>query len=68
MVTLAVIVVSLLVAWLLDLWWYELKPLTLAGAQLATIFARCSCFGPFRPSASISCRCSSATAARMTMR
>ena len=48
MVTLAVIVVSLLVAWLLDLWWYELKPITLVGAQLVDDpCARCWCCGRF---------------------
>lgn len=37
MVTLGIVVISLAVAYLLDLWWYELKPHTLVGAQLVTI-------------------------------
>jgi len=37
MVTLAVVVVSLLVGYLLDHWWYQLKPITLVGTQLVTI-------------------------------
>ena len=37
MVTLAIVVVSLLVAYLCDLWWYDLSPMTLVGAQLVAI-------------------------------
>lgn len=37
MVTLGVVVISLAVAYLLDLWWIELKPFTLVAAQLLTI-------------------------------
>ena len=37
MVTLAIVVISLAVAYALDLWWYELKPLKLVAAQLITI-------------------------------
>lgn len=39
MVTLAIVVVSLGVAWLLDYWWYELKPVTLVVSQLVAIAA-----------------------------
>lgn len=37
MVTLGIIVISLAIAYLLDLWWIELKPFTLVAAQLLTI-------------------------------
>jgi putative membrane protein len=37
MVTLAIAILSLAVAYVLDLWWYELKPETLVVAQLVTI-------------------------------
>jgi len=37
MVTLGIVVISLAVAYLLDLWWVELKPFTLIAAQLLTI-------------------------------
>jgi putative membrane protein len=37
MVTLAIVVVSLAVAYVLDFWWYELKPMTLVAAQLVAI-------------------------------
>jgi putative membrane protein len=36
-VTLAIMVVSLPVVWLLDRWWYQLSPLTLSIAQLVAI-------------------------------
>ena len=37
MVTLSIVAISLAVAYALDYWWYELKPLTLVAAQLLTI-------------------------------
>jgi putative membrane protein len=37
MVTLAVVIISLGVAWLLDRWWYQISPPTMVGAQLAAI-------------------------------
>jgi putative membrane protein len=37
MVTLAVVVVSLAVAYALDLWWYELEPMMLVIAQIVTV-------------------------------
>jgi len=36
-VTLAIVIVSLGVAWLLDRWWYQLNPPTMIGAQLVAI-------------------------------
>lgn len=39
MVTLAIVIVSLGVAWLLDQWWYALKPATMVAAQLVAIAA-----------------------------
>ena len=37
MVTLGIVVISLLVAYLLDLWWYDLPPMNLVVAQLIAI-------------------------------
>jgi putative membrane protein len=37
MVTLAIVILSLPVAYVLDLWWYELKPVTLVAVQLVTV-------------------------------
>jgi putative membrane protein len=37
MVTLGIVVISLVVAYLLDLWWYELPPMNLVVAQLIAI-------------------------------
>ena len=57
MVTLAIVVISLAVAYLLDLWWYDLPPMTLVGAQLVAIAcALLVLWASFRRSASISCR------------
>jgi putative membrane protein len=36
-VTFGVVIVSLLAGYLLDLWWYQLKPVTLVGAQFVTM-------------------------------
>lgn len=37
MVSAAIIVLSLVAVWALDRWWYELRPLTLVGAQLLAL-------------------------------
>src|SRR5262245_45884038 len=37
MVTFAVVIVSLVVVWLLDRWWYQLSPPSVVAAQLVAI-------------------------------
>ena len=70
MVTLAIVVISL--ARRLSArpgGWYDLPPMNLVVAQLVAIAcALLVLCAAFRRSASISCRCGSATAARTTMR
>src|SRR5262245_25321356 len=39
MVTLAIVIISLGLAWLLDRWWYQLSPPTMIAAQLVAIAA-----------------------------